>query len=63
MKLIVRSIAMVVITVGIVLACGCSGVNVSPSVSPASFLLPGLAGNFGAEPASEGGTNMSGHVI
>ena len=38
--------------------CGCSGINVSKSVSPLDFLLPGLMQNDPPRPLMPGGTNV-----
>lgn len=38
--------------------CGCSGINVSKSVSPLDFLLPGLMQNDPPEPLIPARTNV-----
>ena len=35
-------LSLAILAVGAVLCTGCGGINASPSVSPASFFLPGL---------------------
>lgn len=51
MKLPARWMILATALVGTALVSGCSGVNASHSVSPATFLLPGLLKKQPAKPA------------